>query len=81
MRHLLTVSIKGTPPEAETPESSDEWAGEALNFQNGNGCVGVGNMEVVENWRPKRSENLQGGPEQACYNVGADGCKCSREQL
>ena len=40
MRHLLTVSIKGTPPEAETPESSDEWAGEALNFQNENGCVG-----------------------------------------
>lgn len=40
-----------------------------------------GNMEVVEHWRRERSENLQGGPQQACYSAGADGRKCSREQL
>ena len=38
--HVLKVSIKGKPPEVGTPESSHEWVGEALNFQNGIGCVG-----------------------------------------
>lgn len=42
MRHLLAVSIKGTPPELGTSEveSSDESAGEALKFEDWDGCVG-----------------------------------------
>lgn len=42
MRYLFTVAIKGTPPDVGTPEAetSDGSAGEALNFEDRNGCVG-----------------------------------------
>ena len=42
MRHLFTVAIKGTPPDVGTPEveTLDGSAGEVLDFEDGNACVG-----------------------------------------
>ncbi len=46
MRHLLTVSINGMPPDFGMPErvTSDGWVGEALNCDDGGGCGGGGGV-------------------------------------